>query len=144
MSPALYSALDFQSRYLENLVNNFINTVFDNNPVLLHQNFGQAASPTISRARDHQTIPPNSFTYRKTSCLVAAKGISVLLFVISAGGALCSSRKSKHTSIGFLLIPLYTTMTLKFFNSTSNPILYCWKFKEVRRDVKEIFPSGRM
>ena len=40
--------LDFQSHYLENLVNNLINTVFDNNPVLLHQNFRQAASPKIS------------------------------------------------------------------------------------------------
>ena len=31
--------LDFQSRYMESLVINLLNTVFDNIPVLLHQNF---------------------------------------------------------------------------------------------------------
>ena len=35
--------------------------------------------------------------------------------------------------------PLFSTVSLMFFNSTLNPILYCWKIKEVRRGVREIF-----
>ena len=32
-----------------------------------------------------------------------------------------------------LLTLFITTITLMFFNSTLNPILYCWRIKEVRR-----------
>ena len=39
---------DFQSRHMESLVDNLLNTVFDNIPVLLHQNFRQATPPIIS------------------------------------------------------------------------------------------------
>ena len=37
-----------------------------------------------------------------------------------------------------------TTITLLYFNSTLNPILYCWRIKEVRRAVKDTLSCSRM
>ena len=39
---------------------------------------------------------------------------------------------------------LDTTIYLMFFNSTLNPILYCWRIREVRRAVKDILPCSRV
>ncbi|XP_068684454.1 trace amine-associated receptor 9-like [Montipora foliosa] len=35
-------------------------------------------------------------------------------------------------------VAVESTVTLLYFNSTLNPILYCWKIKEVRQAVKDI------
>ena len=37
-----------------------------------------------------------------------------------------------------LIIVNYFALTLVYFNSSLNPILYCWKIREVRNAVKEI------
>ena len=52
-------------------------------------------------------------------------------------------RKTKNNSSSVILTPLFTTITLMFFNSTLNPILYCWRIKEVRRVVKDILSCSR-
>ena len=49
----------------------------------------------------------------------------------------------KTQSLAFYL-PLYSTVTLMFFNSSLNPILYCWKNKEVRRAVEDTLRCRRM
>ena len=41
------------------------------------------------------------------------------------------------------IIALTTTALLMYFNSTLNPILYCWKIKEVRRAVKDTLSCAR-
>ena len=40
-------------------------------------------------------------------------------------------------------IPFTTTALLMYFNSTLNPILHCWRIKEVRRAVKDILSCSR-
>ena len=40
-------------------------------------------------------------------------------------------------------IALTTTALLMYFNSTLNPILYCWRIKEVRRAVKDTLSCSR-
>ena len=52
--------------------------------------------------------------------------------------ALLAFRKTENNLSSVLVTPLGTTITLLFFNSTLNPILYCWRIKEVRRAVKDI------
>ena len=37
-----------------------------------------------------------------------------------------------------------TMISSMFFNSTLNPILYCWRIREVRRAVKDTLPCSRM
>ena len=46
-------------------------------------------------------------------------------------------REIENTSSYAIFLPLMTTITLVFLNSTLNPILYCWRIKEVRRVVKD-------
>ena len=41
------------------------------------------------------------------------------------------------------IIALTTTALLMYFNSTLNPILYCWRIKEVRRAVKDTLSCSR-
>ena len=53
------------------------------------------------------------------------------------------SRKTDNNTSSMLVSPFITTITLMFFNSTLNPILYCWRIKEVRRVVKDILPCSR-
>ncbi|XP_044168575.1 melanocortin receptor 3-like [Acropora millepora] len=52
-------------------------------------------------------------------------------------------RKTENNTSSMLVTPLGTTITLMFFNSTLNPILYCWRIKEVRRAVKDILSCSR-
>ncbi|XP_029212677.2 melanocyte-stimulating hormone receptor-like [Acropora millepora] len=47
-------------------------------------------------------------------------------------------RKTKNNLSSVFVTTFNTTITLRFFNSTLNPILYCWKIKEIRRAVKDI------
>ena len=44
----------------------------------------------------------------------------------------------------YLSTALDTTDTFMHFNSTLNPILYCWRIKEVRRAVKDTLSCSRM
>ena len=43
-----------------------------------------------------------------------------------------------------LYTALLFTITLMFFNSTLNPILYCWRIKEIRKAVKDTLSCSRM
>ena len=52
-------------------------------------------------------------------------------------------RKTENNISSMLVTPFITTITLMFFNSTLNPILYCWRIKEVRRVVKDILRCSR-
>lgn len=45
--------------------------------------------------------------------------------------------RDKGRSLKVLFLALYATTTFMFFNSMLNPMLYCWKIKEVRRVVKD-------
>ena len=46
------------------------------------------------------------------------------------------SRQSRHPSMWLLLVWRYAG-TLVYFNSSLNPVLYCWKMKAVKKAMKE-------
>ena len=54
-----------------------------------------------------------------------------------------ASRRTKNNLSSVLVTAFNTTTTLMLFNSTLNPILYCWRIKEIRRAVKDILPCSR-
>ena len=97
----------------------------------------------ITPEQESQTIPLNISRYRKTVSTALWLQLALVLcyfpYMLLAPIALPEIEK-KHSSA--LYIPLYFTVTLMFFNSTLNPILYCWKIKEVRRTVKDMFPCS--
>ncbi|XP_029209252.2 melanocortin receptor 5-like [Acropora millepora] len=51
---------------------------------------------------------------------------------------------TENNLLSIFSITLDTTITLMLFNSTLNPILYCWRIKEVRRAVKDTLSCSRM
>ena len=82
------------------------------------------------------TIPQNTVRYRKA--VSGAIWVQLMLtvcyipYVVWAIFAL----KQKELSSS-IVVSKYITLTLAFLNSSLNPILYCWKMKEVRQAVKE-------
>ena len=53
-------------------------------------------------------------------------------------------RRNENNLLLAFSITLDTTTTLLYFNSTLNPVLYCWRIKEVRRAVKDTLSCSRM
>ena len=90
--------------------------------------------------QENQTILLNIRRYRKTVStalwLQLALVFCFLPYILLERPAR-REIEDKHSSA--LYFPLYSALTLMFFNSTLNPILYCWKIKEVRRTVKDMF-----
>ena len=89
--------------------------------------------------RENQTIPLNISRYRKTVStalwLQLALVLCYLPYKLLASFAL---PEIENTHLSAFYLPFYCTVTLMFFNSTLNPILHCWKIKEVRRRVRKI------
>ena len=52
-------------------------------------------------------------------------------------------REIENNPSSVFIIALTTTALLMYFNSTLNPILYCWRIKEVRRAVKDTLSCAR-
>ena len=111
-----YTAIFFQFRHQQNQAHN-------NLPV-----------------QKNQTIQLKMFRYRKTVSTAMWMQLA-LVFCYSPYLLLAPFARSgiENKQSSALFFPLYSTVTLMFFNSTLNPILYCWKIKEVRRTVKDMF-----
>ena len=96
---------------------------------------------SISPEQENQTIPAfNISRYRKTVSTALWLQLALVFcyfpHMLLAPFAYPEIEKTLSSALYF---PLYSTITLMFFNSTLNPILYCWKIKEVRRTVKNMF-----
>lgn len=86
--------------------------------------------------RNSQTNPLNIVRYRKAvnSALLVQL---VLLVCYSPFAVVEISVVTNKTPSSSYLLAWVTTGTLVFFNSSLNPILYCWKINEVRQAVKQ-------
>ena len=92
-----------------------------------------------------QTIPLNLSQYRKTVSIAVLLLLTFvfcylpyLLFVQFARREI----ENKQSPPFYFL--LYSTITLVFVNSSLNPILFCWKIKEVRHAVKDMLRCRRI
>ena len=87
----------------------------------------------------NQTIPLNIARHRKTASTALWLQLTLVVcyfpYIVVAPFAFREIRSSLSSSF---YIALAFTTTLVLFNSTLNPILYCWKIKELRQVVKEI------
>ncbi|XP_068759539.1 melanocyte-stimulating hormone receptor-like [Montipora capricornis] len=96
---------------------------------------------TQAQERAHQqgneTVPMNFTRYKKTLSTTMLLQLALVIcffpFAIVASFAYRQIRRQSTASF----LGLYVTLTLMFFNSTLNPVLYCWKMKEVRHAVKD-------
>ena len=94
------------------------------------------------REVETQTTRMDITRYRKTVSSALWLQLA-MLFCYLPYLLLASFAFRKNIPLSGLVIPTNTTLTLTYFNSTLNPILYCWRIKEVRRAVKNLLSCSR-
>ena len=83
-----------------------------------------------------QTIPMNISRYKKA--VSSALWLQLTLVVCYLPYVLLSAYVTARNNFSsFLFMALEFSATLVFLNSSLNPILYCWKIREVRQAVKD-------
>ena len=93
---------------------------------------------------ENQTTQADITRYRKTVSSALWLQLALLFcylpYLLLAPFA---HRQFENNPSSALSTALRSTIYLLFFNSTLNPILYCWRIKEVRRAVKDTLPCSR-
>ncbi|XP_078350956.1 melanocyte-stimulating hormone receptor-like [Oculina patagonica] len=93
-----------------------------------------------TQVQDHtqqpsQTIPLSMARYRKAVSTVLWFQLTFVVCFLPNGIVQALTSASKVSPL-LLLVRKYT-VTLVYLNSSFNPILYCWRIKEVRKAVKD-------
>ena len=95
--------------------------------------------------KENQTTRVAAIRYRKT--LSSAVWLQLALLFCYLPYMLLAPfahRQFLNNRSSALSIALNFTITLMYFNSTLNPILYFWRIKEIRRAVKDTLSCSRM
>ena len=102
----------------------------------VHNNLGE---------KENQTTRVATTRYRKTVSSAVWLQLALLFcylpYMLLAPFA---HRQFLNNRSSALSNALSFTITLMYFNSTLNPILYCWRIKEIRRAVKDTLSCSRM
>ena len=94
-----------------------------------------------SHVHQRQQLPPNGVVpsalnlarYKKTVSIIAW----VQLGLFACYSPICIALISSHFEKFFSKNIIYFFLCLLFLNSSLNPILYCWKIREVKQAVKD-------
>ena len=93
-----------------------------------------------SQASANHTIPLNITRYRKTVySAIWVQLVAVLCyFPYMIGAPFARSKILMRQTPSLYFFMMKTFITLFFFNSSLNPVIYCWKIREVRRTLKDM------
>ena len=89
----------------------------------------------VQQAQPSQTTAHNIARYRKTVSSALWVQLALGVCYLPYGILLVLNTQKKLTAS--FLLARESTVTLLYLNSSLNPILYCWKIREVRQAVKE-------
>ena len=103
---------------------------------ILRHNRIHVETPTFQR-QPNQAIPMNIARYRKA--VYSALWVQVTLVVCYLPEAIVLGLTPQRGIPISMYLTRQFTITLVFLNSSLNPLLYCWKIREVRQAVKETF-----
>ena len=101
---------------------------------ILRHNRIHVGTPTSQR-QPNQAIPMNIARYRKA--VYSALWVQVALVVCYLPVAIMVALTSQRRIPISMYLTRQFTITVVFLNSSLNPLLYCWKIREVRQAVKE-------
>ena len=90
---------------------------------------------TTFQRQPNQAIPMNIARYRKA--VYTALWVQVTLVVCYLPVAIVVALTSQRGIPISMYLARQFTITVVFLNSSLNPLLYCWKIREVRQAVKE-------
>ena len=100
-----------------------------------------------SRVEDHlnqgrrAAASLNVEKYKKT--VLSALWVHITLVACNLPYAVVTTVKTIRGNTASLFVVEAFAATLVFLNSSLNPVLYCWKMKEVRQSVKQILANFR-
>ena len=91
------------------------------------------------QGQPNQTIPQNIARYRKTvsTALWLQLTLVVCYLPVTFVAPLIIQGRFRGEISSATFLAFQFTMTLVYFNSSLNPILYCWKITEVRQAAKD-------
>ena len=99
---------------------------------------------TVAQEQQRQAIPLNIARYRKA--VYSALWVQFTLFIcylpFGITQALTDLKSVRFSSSVYLAKTF--SFTFVFLNSALNPLLYCWKIKEVREAVREVIPLTKI
>jgi len=101
---------------------------------ILRHNRIHVQAPTFQR-QPNQAVPMNIARYRKA--VYSALWVQVTLVVCYLPLAIVVALTHQRGISTSNYLAMQFTITLVFLNSSLNPLLYCWKIREVRQAVKE-------
>ena len=101
---------------------------------ILRHNRIHVETPTFQR-QPNQAIPMNIARYRKA--VYSALWVQVTLVVCYLPMAIVVALTPQRGMPISMYLTRQFTITLVYLNSSLNPLLYCWRIREVRRAVRE-------
>ena len=102
---------------------------------LRHQQ-AQVQNRHVHQGQPNQAVPLNIARYRNTVSSALWVQLTLVVCYLPYGIVMVlSTQKIPVTALSFLATEF--SATLVFLNSSLNPILYCWKIREVKQAVKE-------
>ena len=111
-------------------------TVFSYGKILFALRHYQIQTRTrVHQEQPSQIAPLNIARYRKT--VSSALWVQLTLVVCYLPHGVVQALLTQRGLSNSVLLARGCTTTLVFLNSSLNPILYCWKIKEVRQAVKD-------
>ena len=89
-----------------------------------------------AQGQQNQNVLPNRARYKKA--VYSALWVQLILVLCSLPHVITKVFHLQKEESPSPIVASSFTATLVFLNSSLNPLLYCWKIKEVRRAVKDI------
>ena len=102
--------------------------------ITLRNNHVQAQG-NVNQGQPSQIVSLNRARYRKT--VTSALWVQLSLIICYLPQGIVEVLVVQRGLSPSLILARSFTVTLVFLNSTLNPILYCWKIREVRQAVKD-------
>ena len=103
--------------------------------ITLRHHQTQVHQGNVHQEQPNQVIPLNVVRYRKAVSTALWLQLTLVVCYLPFGIVDATTAVSGFSSSFFLVREL--TVSLIYFNSSLNPILYCWNIEEVRQAVKE-------
>ena len=92
------------------------------------------AQGNVNQGQPSQTVRLNIARYKKTVC--SALWVKLVLLVCYLPYGILEVLRLQRGVWSYFAVPRFYLVTLVLLNSSLNPILYCWKIREVRQAVK--------
>ena len=115
-----------------------VTSIFSYTKIFLTLRHNQAQVQNhVSQGQPSQAIPLNIARYRKA--VSSALWVQITLVVCYVPYNIASALTPQRGLSLSIYLALNYTATLVYLNSSLNPLLYCWKIREVRQAVKDTF-----